>query len=175
MDLAEYNVAVLDVTVKLTVDQKRERKKILDLFEKFIIKMKVQSDEIINRFLFGHLTEREVGEIRRKCTSVEEGDAHMPGRLAEAEAAQERKDVIIIPTVGKLRRLVEWGKADKLYRSDVIFIKGRLLELLFDQFGSGGALPNLKFAIRQLKEAEMIPDDLTFLDMVQYCAPGGRY
>ncbi|MEW6078244.1 MAG: hypothetical protein AB1724_10555 [Thermodesulfobacteriota bacterium] len=175
IDLAEYNVLGLEASAILTDKQKNERQKIMHEFNEFLEGTVIKADNLLNKFLYGNLTRQEAETVWMDYSSIEEAMAHIPGRLAEKDLNEAKRDMVIFPILENLQKLIGYGKEKKIYQNDFISFKRRLLELLFEQFGSHDDISNFENTLQSLKKAEMIPETYSFEEMTQYCSLGRWY
>jgi len=124
-------------------------------------------------------------EIRDSYSIVRELCPRCPGTLfrprcpgtqqlsiAEEAYLTEEKYTLIVPILTKLAEEKLRATGQKLFRTEYVDLKRKLLDALMDIFCSPMQIPTFEWTIEKLKELEMIPHHFSALEMESYCALG---
>ncbi len=173
-NLITYNIVGLSRMVNVSEDERAEMERQIDSFNNFAVEISQKYESLIAKYLYGDLTKAEAEKILSQYSLVDEGMKHIPGRIPIESVLSEKTKTIIHPIIDKLKQLMILGKANKIYHDDFLNLKKTLLELLFHKLSGVDDLPDIKFATTELTSIGMLPSDVTWKEISQYC-PIGRW
>lgn len=172
IDLAEFNpLGKVDSTQRnLANEPNIERLKAeIEHFKKETEKKYIA---LYEKYFSTEISDEAAKAVIAKYPTVDFGEGKKWLSIAEEAYLTEEKYTLIVPILTKLEEVKLHATGQKLFRSEYVDLKRKLLDVLMDIFSSPMQIPTFEWTIEQLKELEMIPHQFSALEMESNCALG---
>jgi len=172
IDLAEFNPFGKEESTQRNLANDPDIERLKAEIEHFKKETEKKYFALHDKYFTTEISDESAKAVLAMFPIVDFGEGNKWLSIAEEAYLTEEKYTLIVPILTKLAEVKLRATGQKLFRTEYVDLKRKLLDALMDIFSSPMQIPTFEWTIEKLKELEMIPHHFSALEMESYCALG---